>query len=99
MSHEQFSQLVHLQYSLQTTPEFLHSQYFFWQPVFLQLQPLSEVDLRPKGGVTRSNISSMALALISLNSFVLRQHSQLHPLQKDPLLELHYLWQNIHNTA
>ena len=67
LSYQQFRQFEHLQYSLHFSPEPKHSQYFFWHPVFLQLQPLIEEFLWPKGKAARTITSSIALALISMN--------------------------------
>lgn len=47
MMSQQLAQLEHLQKSLQGLLELKHSQYFFWQPVFLQLHPLASKTLLP----------------------------------------------------
>lgn len=91
--------MLHLQYSLQASPRLKHSQYFFWQPVFLQLHPLIEDTLPPKGTEALIIISSIAFARTSLNYCVFWQHSQLQSLQKEPTLNGHYLAKSTSSTA
>lgn len=83
-SELQLAQLLHLQCSPQGIPWLKHSQYFFWQPVFLQLHPFTEELLCPNGMAVFTSISSMARARTSLNSGVFWQQSQLQPVQKEP---------------
>jgi len=98
--HSEFEQLLHLQYSPHFSPTLKHSQYFLTHPVFRQLHPLIDNPFCPKFKEDRIIMSSMALALSSLNSSVLWQASQLQFWQKDPEgWEKSYLGQNTRNKA
>ncbi len=76
--------MLHLQYYPHFSPTLKHSQYFLRQPVFRQLHPFAEEPFCPKFIDDLIIISSIALALTSLNSAVFWQHSQLQFWQKDP---------------
>jgi hypothetical protein len=80
-------------------PWLKHSQYFFWQPVFLQLHPFTEELLCPKGIAVLTSISSIALALMSPNYGVFWQQSQLQSWQKEPGYEERYLWRSTSSRA